>query len=94
MDLWFSERHTKNIKFSMRVDQQLFSDRSEYQRIDIFKTLEFGKVLVLDDVVMLTEKDEFIYHEMITHVALATNPLDKKGISYRCGRWWNSFTID
>lgn len=74
MDLWFSEPHTKNVKMSIRVNRQLHSERSEYQRIDVFESPEFGRFLTLDGLMMLTEKDEFIYHEMITHVAMASNP--------------------
>lgn len=78
MELWYSEKHTKNVKLSIRVKQHLYSDKSEFQTIDVLDTYEFGKVLILDGVVMLTEKDEFIYHEMITHVPLAVNPNIKK----------------
>lgn len=74
MDLWFSEPHTKNVKMSIRVNRQLHSEQSEYQRIDVFESPEFGRFLTLDGLMMLTEKDEFIYHEMITHVAMASNP--------------------
>lgn len=78
MELWYSEKHTDNVKLSIRVDEHLYSKQSEFQRIDILKTYEFGKILTLDGVVMLTEKDEFIYHEMITHVPMAVNPKIKK----------------
>lgn len=74
MDLWFSEKHTKDVKFSIRVDKQIYSGQSEYQRIDIFDTPAFGRVLVLDGYLMLTEKDEFIYHEMIVHTPMAVHP--------------------
>lgn len=74
MELWFTEEYTENVKFSIKVDKQLFSGQSEFQRIDIFESNEFGKVLVIDGYLMLTEKDEFIYHEMITHVPMAVNP--------------------
>lgn len=74
MDLWFSENHTPNVKFSIKVDKQLFSEVSEFQRVDIFESAEFGRVLVLDGQIMLTEKDEFIYHEMISHVPMCVNP--------------------
>ena len=74
MDLWFSEKHTKDVKFSIRVDKQIYSGQSEYQRIDIFDTPAFGRVLVLDGYLMLTEKDEFIYHEMIVHTPMAAHP--------------------
>ena len=74
MDLWFSECHTKNAKFSIKIDKQLFSCKSEFQRIDIFESYEFGRFMTLDGFVMLTERDEFIYHEMITHVPMAVHP--------------------
>lgn len=74
MELWFSELHTENVKFSIRVDRQLYSEKSDFQRIDIFDSPEFGRILVLDGFIMLTERDEFIYHEMITHVPLAVHP--------------------
>lgn len=74
MQLWFTERHTKNVKFSIKVDRQLYSGQSEFQRIDIFDSEEFGRFLTLDGYMMLTEKDEFIYHEMIVHVPMAVHP--------------------
>lgn len=74
MELWFSEAHSKNVKFSIRVDRQLYSAKSDFQRIDIFSSPEFGRFLTLDGYMMLTEKDEFIYHEMIVHPAMAVHP--------------------
>lgn len=74
MELWYSEKHTKNVKFSIKVNKQLFSAKSEFQRIDVFESKEFGRFLTLDGYMMLTEKDEFIYHEMITHVPMAVHP--------------------
>lgn len=74
MELWFSESHTPNVKLSIRVDRQIYSGKSEFQRIDVFESPEFGRFLVLDGYMMLTEKDEFIYHEMITHVPMAVHP--------------------
>ncbi len=74
MEMWYTEEQTNNVRFSIRCDKQKYSAQSEYQRIEIFSTPEFGDVLVLDDRVMLTQKDEFIYHEMITHVPMAVNP--------------------
>ena len=79
MELWFTERHTPNVKFSIKVDRQLYSGNSEFQRIDVFDSKEFGRFLTLDGYMMLTEKDEFIYHEMITHVPMAVHP-DPKNI--------------
>ena len=73
MEFWFSEFHTPDVKHSIRVNRQLYSKQSDYQRIDIFETPEFGRVLTLDGNVMLTERDEFIYDEMIVHVPMAVH---------------------
>lgn len=78
MELWYTEEHTKDVHFSIKVEKQLVSVQSEFQRIDVFWTPEFGKILTLDGYLMVTEKDEFIYHEMITHIPMATNPSIKK----------------
>lgn len=77
MEFWFSEEHTSNVKLSIKVDKQLYSENSKYQRIDIFESPEFGRILTLDGFLMLTEKDEFIYHEMIVHPAMAVHPNPK-----------------
>ena len=74
MELWFNEFHTDDVQHSIRVNRHLYSKRSDYQQIDIFDTPEFGRVLALDGSVMLTERDEFIYDEMITHVPMAVHP--------------------
>lgn len=73
-DLWFSEYHTPNVKFSIKVRNQLYNEQSDYQNISVFDSPEFGRFLTLDGVMMLTERDEFIYHEMIVHVPMAVNP--------------------
>ncbi len=74
MQLVFTERHTKHAGLSIDVNRQLYGGQSSFQRIDVFESFAFGKILVLDGVLMLTEKDEFIYHEMIVHVPLAVHP--------------------
>ncbi len=74
MELWFTENHTDDVRFSIRVREHLYHAKSEFQEIDVFDTQEFGRVLVLDGFIMLTEKDEYIYHEMMVHVPMAVNP--------------------
>ena len=74
MEFWFTEQHTENVRFSVKVDKQLLSKQSDFQRIDVFQSPEFGKFFSLDGYIMITEKDEFIYHDMIVHVPLAVNP--------------------
>ncbi len=79
MELWFTEKHTPNVNFSIKVDHQLYGGQSEFQRVDIFESREFGRFLTLDGYIMLTEKDEFVYHEMIVHVPMAVHP-DPKNV--------------
>ncbi|MEM0155479.1 MAG: polyamine aminopropyltransferase [Thermoplasmataceae archaeon] len=65
---WFSERYSDNLQLSFRVMDQLLSVKTDFQRIDLFETYDFGKLLSIDGTVQITEKDEFVYHEMITSV--------------------------
>lgn len=78
MELWFTEKHTPHVGFSIHVERQLYSGKSEFQRIDIFESAEYGRFLTIDGYMMLTEKDEFIYHEMITHPAMCVHPDPKR----------------
>jgi spermidine synthase len=78
MELWYTEQQTDEVRFSIKVKQHLYTGKSEFQDVDVFESEEFGKFLTLDGLMMVTEKDEFIYHDMITHVAMATNPNIKK----------------
>ena len=78
MDLWYTEEHSKDVRFSIKINKQIYTKESKFQRIDILESKEFGRVLTLDGLIMVTEKDEFIYHEMITHVPMAVNPNIKK----------------
>jgi len=74
MEFWFTEQHTENVRFSVKVDKQLLSKQTDFQRIDVFQSPEFGKFFSLDGYIMITEKDEFIYHDMIVHIPMAVNP--------------------
>jgi spermidine synthase len=74
MELWFREKHTDNVHFSIKMNKQIYSEDTGYQRIDIFESLDFGRCLALDGSLMFSEKDEFIYHEMMVHTPLAVNP--------------------
>lgn len=78
MELWYTENHSEEVRFSIKINKQIYSGQSDFQRIDIFDTNEFGKIFTLDGLIMVTEKDEFIYHDMIVHVPMATNPKIKK----------------
>ncbi|HIQ32239.1 MAG TPA: spermidine synthase [Methanothermococcus okinawensis] len=77
-ELWFSEYQTKDLKLSVKVRDVLFTGKSKYQEIQILDTVTFGRALVLNNTFQTTEKDEFIYHELITHPAMFTHPNPKK----------------
>lgn len=74
MNIWFEQMDTENVKTGVRVDKQLFSGESDYQRIDVFQSKEFGKMIVLDGEIVFSEADEFIYNEMVVHVPMAVHP--------------------
>jgi spermidine synthase len=78
VELWYTEEHTENVRFSIKVKNLLYTGQSPYQKIDVFDSEEFGRFLTLDGLMMLTEKDEFIYHDMIVHVPMAVNPNIKR----------------
>lgn len=77
MEFWFAERHASQTQLTIGIKRQLYGGESEFQRIDVFDTADFGRVLTLDGYLMLTEKDEWIYHEMMVHVPMAVNPSAK-----------------
>jgi spermidine synthase len=67
---WFQEKLYEHHKQMLSMENVLYHRRTEFQDVLIFENAVFGKVLVLDGVVQLTERDNHIYHEMITHVPL------------------------
>ncbi|MFB1049672.1 polyamine aminopropyltransferase [Paraliobacillus sp. JSM ZJ581] len=77
MDLWFTEKQTKNYGITAKVKQTLYTEQTDLQSLAIIETAEWGNMLVLDDMVMTTQKDEFVYHEMMVHVPLFTHPNPK-----------------
>ncbi len=75
MGIRFTEEYPEvNGAFSMEVEKILFRGKSPFQTIEVIETKGFGRVLLIDDLVMLTERDEFVYHEMIAHVPLYVHP--------------------
>ena len=78
-NLWFTERDEK-IALSLKHDGKLYEEQSDYQKIEVYKTQAYGNMLTLDGMVMTAEKDEYVYHEMITHVPLLTHPNPKRGL--------------
>lgn len=76
-DVWFTERDDK-IALSLKHEGKLYDVQSDYQRVEVYNTQAYGNMLTLDGMVMTTEKDEYVYHEMITHVPLLTHPNPKR----------------
>ncbi len=60
----------KGFSFNLEVDKVIFEEKTQHQNLLIFENSFFGKVMMLDDIIQLTTRDEFIYHEMMTHVPI------------------------
>ena len=73
-DIWYSDHQTANVRFSVRLDRQLYSEISDFQRIDVFESPAFGRFLTLDGDILFSEADAFIYNEMVAHVPMAVHP--------------------
>ncbi len=71
---WFTEiEKSNNFAFSLKVKRKLHEEQSPYQKIEVYETESFGNLLTLDGLTMLTDRDNFIYHEMMTHPILFTH---------------------
>ncbi|MBC5636596.1 polyamine aminopropyltransferase [Ornithinibacillus sp. BX22] len=75
---WYTEQWSNECNFSIKYEKELHSEKSPFQQIDFYQGKEFGTFFTLDRLMMVNEKDEFIYHDMIVHPAFATNPNIKK----------------
>lgn len=72
MSIWCDETFGNSYRVGCRVERTLFSGKSAFQQVDIIETPQWGKVLLLDGMFMTSERDEFYYHELITHPAMTT----------------------
>ncbi|MEE9239890.1 MAG: polyamine aminopropyltransferase [bacterium] len=75
---WFTEFHSPGAGFTVQVKKTLFSGESPFQDVAVFDTEDYGHMLVLDGAVQTTERDEFIYHEMLVHVPLCAHPAPRR----------------
>ena len=73
LDLWVSEVYKGVSALSFKADRTLFSGNSPFQRVDMVQSAAHGPMLFNDGMVMLSGRDEFIYHEMMAHVPLFTH---------------------
>lgn len=76
-DLWLEEKFQDFLGLKFKVEKVLFSGKSEFQTVDVVETKGHGKMLLNDGLIMVTERDEFAYHDMITHVPLFVHPAPK-----------------
>lgn len=74
MDLWLFQDEDPHVQMRFRVRQVLHRERSAYQEIAILDLESMGRALVLDDAIQVTERDAFVYHEMLVHVPLCAHP--------------------
>ena len=78
-ELWYTERYEEHgAALSLKISEVLHREQSPYQTIEIFETEHFGTLMTLDGLVMLTDRDNFLYHEMMTHPALFMHPDPKR----------------
>ena len=76
---WFTETSAATGSgFALRVRRKLHEEQSQYQKIEIYETTDWGNLMVIDDCIMLTSRDNFLYHEMMSHPALFTHPDPKR----------------
>lgn len=75
---WHDEILHEGIRQRLRIDRLIYSGRTDFQKVDIFDNPDCGRVLVLDNVVQTTERDEHVYHEMLTHVPLVAHGAAKR----------------
>jgi spermidine synthase len=78
MDLWIRERFLDRFEQGYRVTDVLHFSKSEFQEVSVVETTALGRMLLLDGMIMTTERDEFIYHEMISHIPMLAHPNPKK----------------
>lgn len=75
---WITEEQTPHLHLSTEVDKVMYSGQSDFQKIEVAHSLQYGNMLVLDGVFQTSEKEEFVYHEMMAHVPLFLHPNPKR----------------
>ncbi len=78
MDMWLKEGQIEDAAMTYKIKETLVTKKTEYQDLAIVDTYALGRMLVLDGIVQTTIKDEYVYHEMISHIPLFTHPNPKK----------------
>lgn len=78
MDMWLKEGQIEDAAMTYKIKETLVRKQTDFQDLAIVDTYAFGRMLILDGIVQTTIGDEFVYHEMITHIPLYTHPNPKK----------------
>lgn len=76
--LWYTEKQTDHFGITMKIKRTLHVEQTDFQLLEMAETEEWGNMLFLDGMVMTSERDEFVYHEMVAHVPLFTHPNPQK----------------
>ena len=80
MDQWVEETLHRGFRVRLKAERVLFDSETEHQRLIIFENADFGRVMMLDGIVQVATKDEFVYHEMMAHVPLFAHGRAKKAL--------------
>jgi spermidine synthase len=80
MERWVEETLHRGFRVNLKADRVLWDSETEHQRLIIFDNADFGRVMMLDSIVQVTTKDEFIYHEMMSHVPLFAHGRAKRAL--------------
>lgn len=72
--IWVDEEYQNIVRTGFRLKKRLFKGRSPFQTVEVVQTAGHGKLLLIDGMTMVSERDEFVYHEMIAHPALFVHP--------------------
>jgi len=75
---WLVDQGSPDITSAFRVTRLVHTEQTPYQHLEIYDSAIFGRMLVLDGAVQTTEREEFVYHEMLAHPALCTHPAPKR----------------
>jgi spermidine synthase len=78
MPLQYNEYYNEQTGLTVGLKKLLFSEQSEYQLVEVYETDTWGNLMTIDGMVMLSERDEFVYHEMLAHVPMFTHPKPKR----------------
>jgi len=78
MPIQYNEYYNERTGLTIGLKKLLFSEQSDYQLVEVYETDSWGNLMTIDGMVMLSERDEFVYHEMISHTAMFTHPNPKR----------------